>query len=294
MKRRIGFKRGDLSYDDTQLVPRLDPARHPEFESGRFESEGGSKDRRDTVVISLENGGQRAQRLARRLYLCQSTNWGAYCLSSACPICGRQFRRLHVSRILKAFGAKKLDRRKLRLLRSLTLIPYWAIRRAGELHTLDLAKASRMLRRQIQRAGLTDFVAAGAWDLSFNTEGPESEFWVPHLHLVVRLPSKARLAVYKKILKRILPKRRELGVKIPVKFEKLRDPLGQTSYTYKMRFCVRRADLPSTPYGSDYLRFDALSDCIKNELYLYLDKQKESGRSFLIGCARNGRQLVAT
>ncbi|WP_429168011.1 hypothetical protein [Aeromonas rivipollensis] len=146
------------------------------------------------------------------------------CFSFACPECIRKFRIRKISQLVlfsEDYTAWKIA----------TFIYYDEMVR--DLGHLDIIRLKNKLRKQLERAGVTD-VVIGFFEVDFHSE---YQRWMPHFHLLVRCKN-SHSREWKRLRNTFENQQTPSNVHIrkcrPVLFQKFKEPLRQTAYIFKV------------------------------------------------------------
>jgi hypothetical protein len=204
--------------------------------------------------------------VADRLESCEP---GRRCLSGACPECGRLLQRWFVRRS-KIFIAEHIVQDKEELI-AISIVPRDAVRRPGQLHTVDIVNLQRRLKYALDKTRIN--VGIGAIDFSFDEDrkGRYQAFWCPHFYLITSTSKKNKLGDLRKIYPRTtaIPK--------PVFISSFRNVSERRSYALKMKF-TRRIGYHQVKNWNDKRRkcrnasCDELRAAERLELFIYLDQ----------------------
>lgn len=100
------------------------------------------------------------------------------CLSEACPVCMRRFRKSLV-RSARQLGLPGFPWVRINIVLQGMDFP------AGELHRFDIVLALQMLQRRIQRSPLSSHMVIGGIDVSWNTLNNNEGYWQGHVYVLV-------------------------------------------------------------------------------------------------------------
>jgi hypothetical protein len=251
----------------------------------RIETHRQVKDRRAKLIGRLErNGSPDALMLAERLSTCRIE---APCLSGACPVCMRRFRKT-----LLQEGQRVLSRAG--LIR-VSWIPPRGLVPMGELANLDLARFSAAVLRALQRALPPNAIAIGGIDLSMNVVENRNPVWQLHAYAVVSLPADSSISV----ADAIAALRTSLPVCAHAKRPLVIDPIDADycldrllSYSMKAQF-YRRSSYQYIREKTGRPAWKTLPQALPStaavELALFLEQFSIGSRLLLVGVRRYGR-----
>jgi hypothetical protein len=170
-----------------------------------------------------------------------------------------------------------------------TLIPGDLRVAKGELEGFEPKRFTERVKRQMQRAGLSEITVVGGVDVSWEEDGDgESEgVWQPHLHMIVAGCSGEEI---KKVLDRHYPRTPE--VREPVDTPEVKDPVRQFSYCHKP-FWQRRVSW-TNPQGKRRRNpsIKALKAEQQREAALFGARLRPSELVLLMGVRQRGKKLV--
>lgn len=249
-----------------------------------FETRKQVKTRKADLIRELNAGDRRAREISEVLDACST---GARCGLSICPFCMRHFRaRLLIPKVCAQIAEWQKSTRLCGV--AISAVPAKLKLAPSELHNLDLAKILDGFRQQLRRAGYGDCIAVAGVDLSFNehSEGLWAPHWQPHLYgLVLTADSpkqvKARLAKYFQSDESVL---------VPVKVNRLKNPMRAVSYLWKP-FFQRRISYVA-PNGRNAARKLPLRPERLREAVSYFADKAPTERLLFTGIRRRGQQLV--
>lgn len=254
-------------------IPRsLDPAlRRPEFETEHEAEEW----RRECIRV-LSNGTAH-RRLAKKLKRCKA---GRRCLSGACFVCCRQFRRWYTARIPRLFADEPAA-----FVASIVR-PTWNFP-PGQLRLAKLDRMTDQLRQVLKRAGLGHCLVAGGFDVSFNEDNEKTwpPHWSVHVYLIVAVIDRER---FKALLRPTLETSPE--VERPLRTRDIDDWMAAATYAWKGAF-FKRVSYVGDDDGSRTRKLPMKPEQHR-ELLLFLDRHSMTQRSFLRGIRRRGGELV--
>lgn len=258
-----------LNAFNRRITRDFDPMLHLD----KFEDFATAKSRQREIIYSL-GWSSDCGRLIDKLKACRKDR---RCLSAACPVCLRRYRRLIASRLCR-FMDENADQEW----RFLTLIPPDTHYGVGYLKLFDPKKMNDRLRKQIERSPLADAVIVGGWDFSLQFQfGNYEPRWRPHLHCVVgpTVPGEIQRALRKYYPKHNL-------TRLPVKVRKIKmqqqDLIKITTYTLKATIDRSNRGMQKTrPFCyNDYNKRHSLTIEQADDIYLLLDKMGIAGRMF--------------
>ncbi|WP_270831509.1 hypothetical protein [Aeromonas sp. QDB03] len=188
----------------------------------KFETSKESRKEKELRIGKLSRtSGYKGKLLAEKLSDCLDEE---PCFSFACPECIRRFRIRKISQLVlfsEDYTAWKVA----------TFIYYDEMVR--ELGHLDIVRLKNKLRKQLERAGVTD-VVIGFFEVDFHSE---YQRWMPHFHLLVRCKN-SDSSEWKKLRNTFENQQMPSSVHIrkcrPVLFQKFKEPLRQTAYICKV------------------------------------------------------------
>jgi hypothetical protein len=234
-----------------------------------------AKGRRADLVGILHRGNGAASKVAEQLAACRK---GRRCGSGACPVCLRRYRRQLVRGARQIFRANA-DWTRASIIAADLKVP------GGALHTLDLDKAVKRIRKRLERAApcLRDAVVFGGVDLSFNVENNGAGYWQAHLYLLI---AGKRNTALKKAVREAFPP--EPSAPRPYRFRTVDNAPAAVTYVFKAIFSRRSRYFVD---GEPRTRKLSLKPREHRELMVYLDKFSIGARLLLRGVRRNGNQL---
>lgn len=188
----------------------------------RFETERACYRENKLRIIKLSNAnGNKARALSEKLLECNDED---PCFSFACTVCMRKFRMRKISQLV--FFCEDYTEWKIA-----TFIYYDEM--VHKLGLFDIVRLKNKLRKQLERAGVTD-VVIGFFEVDFHSE---YQRWMPHFHLLVRCKN-SYSREWKKLRNTFENQQTPSNVHIrkcrPVLFQKLKEPLRQTAYIFKV------------------------------------------------------------
>lgn len=192
----------------------------PKFHLDDFERLRDAKTEKGRRIKILEKGNRACRRLAKKLRRCKKK---ARCLSDACPVCKRQFRRWFVSRVCPLFEGHECQ--------FATVIPEIRQLLPGNLEDLSYRTMNDTLVKNLNRTGLGDLTIVGGIDIDFRTanESGAPSYWQPHFHFIATGHGSDGI----RRIKRSCKKKGKNPVRVPVRLEPVEDLIESVSYTVK-------------------------------------------------------------
>jgi hypothetical protein len=183
----------------------------------------------------LRNKGRGDAELEALAALLESCRAEKRCLSAACPLCGRAFKRMMVAKAIEAVDGAQVRKPKRRL-HALSLVPITGIHPAEDPANFDLANASRRMSYALTKAKLP--WAIGGWDFSYNINELDDRdpVWSVHGYLVIAIRRKDRA---RQRLKPYFP--RSPDVCRPIILSRFKNRPRRMSYAFKMHFKGKKA-----------------------------------------------------
>ncbi|MGU5781897.1 MULTISPECIES: hypothetical protein [Aeromonas] len=201
------------------------------------------------------------------------------CYSLACPECIRSLRVKKISQ-LTLFCEDYTE------WRIATFIYYDEMVR--ELKQLDISRLKDKLRKQLERAGVTDIVI-GFFEVDYQSE---YQRWMPHFHLLVRCKS-SYSPEWRRFRKTLGLQCMPLNVKVrkrrPVLFQKLKHPLKQIAYICK--FMWQRVEARYDAKDRRKTKKYRLSNNRFVDSLLKLNSLKLADLEFMYGVRQHGTTL---
>ena len=180
-------------------------------------------ERRNRIIRILMLGNRQHRRLARKLRKCRK---GHRCLSYACPVCIRRFRRWLGSQQLQFW--KSFSDQRLSHITSILAKDQYDL---GSLHELVPGNLVKAYARRLKRAGLKDCAVVGAidFDLIVLENDTANANWQPHFHIIAAdVPLKGY-----QTLKARIKQCPEKMVRRPNKKVSIKDRIKQLTYVLK-------------------------------------------------------------
>lgn len=263
MKKFMGAKVKDIIAIESLL---------PEFET----HEACLKEKNLRIGKLSRPGEYRRMLLAEILSECDDEE---HCFSLACPECLRMLRVRKVSQL--AYLCEDYTEWSIA-----TFIYFDEMVR--ELDYLDINRLKDRLRKQLQRAGVTD-IAIGYFEVDYQTE---YHHWVPHFHLLVRCkdsytPEWKRLRNL--FQQQVVTSNVNIIKNSPVEFQRLTDPLEQIAYICK--FMWQRVESYYGCRGKRKREKFRLPNKKFIDSLLKLDSMKLSDLEFMYGIRQYGATL---
>lgn len=243
----------------------------------KFETLKASRKEKELRIEKLSRSGcYKGKLLAAKLSDCLDEE---PCFSFACPECIRKFRIRKISQLVlfsEDYTAWKVA----------TFIYYDEMVR--ELCHLDIVRLKSKLRKQLERAGVTD-VLIGFFEVDFHSE---YQRWMPHFHLLVRCQN-THSREWKKLRNTFENQQTPSSVHIrkcrPVLFQKFKEPLRQTAYICKVMW----QQVDSYYDSKDRRRTKKVRLSNRNfvDALLKLDSLKSSDLQFMYKVRQHGTTL---
>ena len=193
----------------------------PKFHLKDFESFHDAKTEKERRIRILEKGNRACRRLAKKLRRCKKKR---RCLSNACPVCKRRFRRWFVTRVCPIFENHESQ--------FVTVIPEIRQLLPRDLDDLSHRVMNDYLVKKLKRAGFGDLTVVGGIDIDFRTanENGAPSYWQPHFHFVAASEGSDDIQRLKQSFKK---KGGDNPVRVPVSSEPIEDLIEAVSYTVK-------------------------------------------------------------
>jgi hypothetical protein len=143
----------------------------------KFETVEQAERYRHSRIAILRKGGRADKGLAEKLEACGGED--GWCLSRACPVCARFFRRWIIGEALRIL------RPRTDLLAATLVMPERQAR-PGRLQGTDTKAALATMKRQLERAGIPNLVVVGGLDISLEIDRRlgRPNLWQPHVHFI--------------------------------------------------------------------------------------------------------------
>ena len=194
-------------HDITKLLP-------PDLEKGdRFETIDDARIESERSELLLKQAGGEGLKLAKALQGCRET--GQKCDQTFCPLCARDFRRWFIGELLR------LSQLAAKPITTLTVLLKKAPR--DKIDKLDPKEFRGILRKRLERAGLTDAVVIGGFENVYRARQRE---WVLHINLVVIGGQEAAMDKFQESFA-------NSAIERSVRGAPLNDPAKQLSYVLK-------------------------------------------------------------
>lgn len=191
-------------------------------------------------------GDRELQALADRIERCRGRQ---RCLSGACPICGRAFKRLMVARTQNAVARMEAKREGSRAW-ALSVVPLTGIVDPAEFPSFDMTNARRRMSYALEQANVPR--AIGGWDFSLDEDAIEGLPDAVSVHAYIIVVT-SDIEAIRSDLARYFPKPvpaaepRLTHVHRPIKRVAYDNDAWRASYAFKMQF-FRRVTVEKTVY----------------------------------------------
>jgi hypothetical protein len=189
------------------------------------------------------------------------------CEKTYCPECARKFRRYITGELLRLSSESRVKVQVAVIL--LESAPQ------GKLQNLQLKRYRHSLRKQLERAGLSNVTVVGGFEMIYRARTKQ---WVLHVNLVIFGGDEDAIAEFEEIFS---------GFYRPVERAFVEDPAKQLSYVLKFTTYHR----PHKQTGSTKSKARPLNPTEHFELISWMDQFEFTDHLFLFNARRRGASI---